>query len=40
MAWLAHSGGPPVGISLFGIVSALSFFVPGWHYYRSRNRRR
>lgn len=40
MAWLSHAGGPPIGISLFGIVSALSFFIPGWHYYRSRNRRR
>lgn len=24
----------PLGISLFGLVSALCFFVPGWKYYR------
>jgi serine/threonine-protein kinase len=27
---------PAVAHTIFGIVSALSFFVPGWKYYRER----
>ena len=27
---------PNVGLSLLGIVGALSFFIPGWKYYRQR----
>jgi len=30
---------PSVSILLFGLVSALSFFIPGLKYYRQRNRR-
>jgi serine/threonine-protein kinase len=29
---------PDVGITLFGIVSAIAFFVPGWKYWRRRGR--
>ncbi len=36
MAWWPRSGWPNVGISLFGLVSAASFFVPGWMYRRGR----
>jgi serine/threonine-protein kinase len=28
--------GPPWSPMLFGIVTALSFFIPGWYYYRQR----
>ena len=33
MAWLQHQGWP-YGVSLFGTVSAATFFLPGWKYYR------
>lgn len=40
MAVVAHYhadwGVPDFGITLFGIVSALSFFVPGWKYWHRR----
>ncbi len=29
---------PDVGVTIFGVVSAASFFVPGWKYYRQRAR--
>lgn len=29
---------PKYGISIFGVVSAACFFVPGWKYYRQRER--
>ncbi len=32
MAWV----GPPLSPVLFGIVSAIGFFVPGWKYYHQR----
>lgn len=39
MAALQGTGGPDVGILLFGVVSAGSFFFPGLKYYRQRNER-
>lgn len=27
---------PPAGLVIFGIVNALSFFIPGWKYFRQR----
>jgi hypothetical protein len=27
----------PLSVTLFGVVSAACFFVPGWKYYRQRN---
>lgn len=33
VAWL-----PDIGLTLFGLVSALCFFVPGWKYHRQRAR--
>jgi serine/threonine-protein kinase len=30
---------PQVSVLLFGFVSALSFFLPGWKYYRLRKAR-
>jgi hypothetical protein len=39
MAWWQQSALPPISISLFGIVSALAFFLPGWQYHRSRQKR-
>ncbi|MFN0195102.1 MAG: serine/threonine-protein kinase [Planctomycetaceae bacterium] len=38
MAVLQQPGLPHVGISLFGIVSAICFFVPGLKYYKQRIR--
>ncbi len=35
MAWW-----PEVGITLFGVVSSLSFFLPGWKYHQQRLRSR
>src|SRR4029453_4979998 len=40
MAWIRRSGVPDYGLTLYGLVSAVSFFVPGWKYYRQRGRRR
>ncbi|MCA9117392.1 MAG: serine/threonine protein kinase, partial [Planctomycetaceae bacterium] len=37
MAVLPGTGLPNVGISLFGVVSAVCFFVPGLKYWRQRN---
>ncbi len=37
MAWIRHSGLPDVGLSLYGVVAAVSFFVPGLKYYRQRH---
>lgn len=37
MAWLDHQG-IRLSITLFGVVSALSFFFPGLKYYRQRRR--
>src|SRR6476659_6594862 len=41
MAWLQKQTVlPNLGLSVFGIVSALCFFIPGWKYYRlARNKR-
>lgn len=42
MAWLQTQDHiPNLGVSLFGVVSAICFFVPGWKYYRlaRKNRR-
>jgi len=36
MAWIRHSGLPDVGLSIYGIVAAASFFIPGLKYYRQR----
>ncbi len=30
---------PSVGITLFGVVTSLSFFLPGWKYWRQQRRR-
>jgi serine/threonine-protein kinase len=37
MAWLQRQG-IRWGITLFGIVAAASFFLPGWKYHRQRVR--
>ncbi|MEX2316337.1 MAG: serine/threonine-protein kinase [Pirellulales bacterium] len=35
MAWLAQQTAiPNIGLSVFGVVSAISFIMPGWKYYR------
>jgi serine/threonine-protein kinase len=39
MAWIRHSGLPDCGLMLYGIVAAISFFVPGLKYYRQRRAR-
>jgi hypothetical protein len=36
MAWIRHSSLPDCGLTLYGIVAAVSFFVPGLKYYRQR----
>jgi len=33
MAYLQHAQWP-YGLALFGVVSAATFFLPGWKYYR------
>jgi serine/threonine-protein kinase len=38
MAWIRKEGLPDYGLTLYGVVSAVSFFVPGWKYYRQRER--
>lgn len=38
MAAMSRGGGPNYSISLFGIVSGLSFFLPGLKYYRQQRR--
>lgn len=41
MAWLQNQHVMPnVGLSVFGVIAALSFFLPGWKYYRLARRRR
>jgi serine/threonine protein kinase len=41
MAWLQQQTTiPNVGITVFGIVSSLCFFLPGWKYYRQVRRGR
>jgi eukaryotic-like serine/threonine-protein kinase len=41
MASIRHSQvSPDIGLTLYGIVAALSFFMPGWKYYRQRRRGR
>ncbi len=41
MAWLQRQSMiPNIGVSLFGVMSALCFFVPGWKYYRLARRNR
>jgi len=37
MAWLGHHN-LPYGVPVFGVVSAASFFFPGWKYHRQRVR--
>ncbi|NOZ40520.1 MAG: serine/threonine protein kinase [Planctomycetes bacterium] len=39
MAYLQHAQWP-YGLSLFGVVSAATFFLPGWKYYRQSQRNR
>ncbi|HUG17586.1 MAG TPA: serine/threonine-protein kinase [Planctomycetaceae bacterium] len=39
MAWIPQTELPQLGILLFGVVSAICFFVPGWQYHRQRIRR-
>jgi serine/threonine-protein kinase len=40
MAWLSpfaeRAGVPDVGLTLFGVVSAICFIVPGWRHWRQR----
>jgi serine/threonine-protein kinase len=39
MAWIRHHGiQPDIGISLYGLVAAASFFFPGLKYYRQQRR--
>jgi eukaryotic-like serine/threonine-protein kinase len=41
MAWLQQQTTiPNVGITVFGVVSSLCFFLPGWKYYRQVRRGR
>jgi eukaryotic-like serine/threonine-protein kinase len=41
MAWLQRQGiMPNLGLSLFGVVSAVCFFIPGWQYYRLARKNR
>ncbi|MBI3862376.1 MAG: serine/threonine protein kinase [Planctomycetia bacterium] len=39
MAWIRHAGLPDIGLTLYGIVAALSFFIPGLKYYRQQRSR-
>jgi eukaryotic-like serine/threonine-protein kinase len=40
MAWMQHqSVMPNLGLTVFGVVSFLCFFLPGWKYYRQRRSR-
>jgi hypothetical protein len=41
MAWLQRQSYiPNIGLGVFGVVSALCFFVPGWKYYRLARKNR
>ena len=39
MAWLPESGLPDIGLTLYGLVAAASFFIPGLKYYRQQQNR-
>jgi serine/threonine-protein kinase len=39
MAWIRHSGLPDFGLTLYGLVAAASFFIPGLKYYRQQSSR-
>lgn len=36
MAWMRYAGLPDFGLTLYGVVTALCFFIPGLKYYRQR----
>lgn len=36
MAWIRHADLPDFGLSLYGVVAASSFFIPGLKYYRQQ----
>jgi serine/threonine protein kinase len=36
MAWIRHAGLPDFGLTLYGLVAAASFFIPGLKYYRQQ----
>lgn len=36
MAWIRHDGLPDFGLTLYGVVAAASFFIPGLKYYRQQ----
>ncbi len=36
MAWIRHADLPDYGLSLYGVVAAASFFIPGLKYYRQQ----
>jgi eukaryotic-like serine/threonine-protein kinase len=38
MAWIQTHVVPNIAVSVFGVVSAVCFFVPGWKYYRLARR--
>jgi serine/threonine-protein kinase len=38
MAWLREAHAPDFGLTLYGIVSAACFFVPGWQYWKRKER--
>ena len=38
MAWIRHSDLPDIGLTLYGLVAAASFFIPGLKYYRQQRR--
>jgi hypothetical protein len=38
MAWLRRENLPDFGLTLYGAVSAVSFFVPGLKYWRQQRR--
>jgi serine/threonine-protein kinase len=40
MAWIREAGVPDFGLTFYGLVSAVSFFVPGWKYWRQKGRER
>jgi len=40
MAWLREAHAPDLGLTLYGFVSAVSFFVPGWKYWRRKEGQR
>jgi eukaryotic-like serine/threonine-protein kinase len=38
MAWMRRPNQADLGLTLYGVVSAIAFLVPGWKYYRQRRR--